>query len=65
MDIDPKNNHDTFQARGVRIKELEEEIRILKEKLIYKDKRFDKLWNLCCETRFTDIALFLFEEWEK
>lgn len=65
MDIDPNNNRDTFRGRGQRITELEEEIRILKEKLIHKDRRFDKLWDFCCDTEFTAVALGLFEEWEK
>ena len=64
MDIDPKNNRDTFQGRGILIKELEEQVEQLKQKLIYKDRRFDKLWDLCCDTEFTVVALRLFEEWE-
>jgi hypothetical protein len=115
MDIDPNNNRDTFKGRGVRIKELEEQVEQLKkifrdseeenstlieqlkqklleteqtkgllcgkcgwsmkfpeepcrceleEKLIYKDRRFDKLWDLCCNFEFTCKALKMFEEWE-
>jgi sulfite reductase beta subunit-like hemoprotein len=97
MDIKPDNNRDTFQGRGIRIKELEEQVEQLKQKLLeteqtkgllcdkcgwsmkfpdescrceleeklaYKDKRFDKLWDLCCSTEFTCKALKMFEEWE-
>lgn len=64
MDIKPDNNRDTFQGRGIRIKELEEQVEQLKQKLAYKDRRFDKLWDLCCDTEFTIVALRLFEGWE-
>lgn len=82
MDMNPNNNRDTFQGRGVRIKELEEQveqlkkifrdseeesstlIEQLKQKLLYKQQRFDKLWDLCCNFEFTRKALKMFEEWE-
>ena len=122
MDMNPDNNRDTFQGRGHRIKELEEQIEQLKQKLLeteqtkgllcdkcgwsmkfpdescrceleeqveqlkkifrdseeesstlieqlkqkllYKQQRFDKLWDLCCNFEFTRKALKMFEEWE-
>jgi hypothetical protein len=97
VDINPNNNRDTFKGRGVRIKELEEQVEQLKqklleseqtkgllcekcgwsmkfpdepcrceleEKLLYKQERFDKLWDLCCDTQFTAVALRFFEKWE-
>ena len=97
MDINPKNNRDTFRGRGFRIKELEEQVVQLKqklleaeqtkgvlcdkcgwsmkfpdedcrceleEKLLYKQRRFDKLWDLCNDTQYTTVALRFFEKWE-
>lgn len=43
----------------------EKTISPIKEKLIHKDKRFAKLWDFCCDMQCTDVALRLFEEWEK
>ena len=97
MDINPDNNRDTFQGRGIRIKQLEEQVEQLKQKLLeteqtkgllcekcgwsmkfpdepcrceleeklsYKQRRFDKLWDLCNDTQYTTVALRFFEKWE-
>lgn len=64
MDMNPDNNLDTFRGRGHRIKELEEQVEQLKQELLYKQQRFDKLWDICSNVEFTYKALTMFEEWE-
>jgi tmRNA-binding protein len=47
MDINPDNNRDTFKGRRVRIKELEEQIEQLKQKLLETEQTKGLLCDKC------------------
>ena len=47
MDIDPNNNRDTFRSRGVRVKDLEEQVEQLKQKLLEAEQTKGLLCDKC------------------